>query len=155
MPVVLALTRASKLQALQAAMDDEARDAALHALKRDMAASSYRTSRESKVRLCEEFHNTWFSGYPPWLPITFGSVLARGAMLKAGGYSSGANYISAARVNSRDRGHEEPALLGHTVKRAVASIERGVGQAKQTQSLPLARFGEPLRGDEASVRPTP
>ena len=98
LPVVLALTRASKLQALQAAMGNEACDAALHALKRDMAASSSRSSLESRLRLFEEFHNTWFNCDPPWLPITCGSVLAVGAMLEAGGYSSGANYISAARV---------------------------------------------------------
>ena len=68
--------------------------------------------------------------------------MAVGAMLKAGRYSSGANYISAARVFSRDCGHAEHPLLGHAVRKAVQSIERGIGQQKQTLALPLQRMDE-------------
>ena len=68
--------------------------------------------------------------------------MAVGAMLMSGRYSSGANYISAARVFSRDRGHAEHPLLGHAVRKAVQSIERGVGQQKQTNALPLQRMDE-------------
>ena len=76
-----------------------------------------------------------------WLPVTPSSVIALVAMLKAGNYSSGANYLSAGLVYNRDQGFAEHALLAHKIRKVVNSLERGIGQQKQTQSLPLMRFG--------------
>eukprot|EP00974_Lingulodinium_polyedra_P106107 10270316-Lingulodinium_polyedra.AAC.1 len=63
-------------------------------------------------------------------------------MLKAGGYSSAPNYLSAARVASRELGHVEDPLLAHEAVRLKRSCLRGVGMAKQTHALPLRRMGE-------------
>ena len=88
-------------------------------MNRDVVANSTRSSRDSRLRLFQEFHHKWFGPSTPWIPLTPFSVMAVGAMLKAGRYSSGANYISAARVFSRDCGHAEHPLLGHAVRKAV------------------------------------
>ena len=58
------------------------------------------------------------------------------------------NYISAARVHSRDVGFDEPMRMSQVMKRVAARMTRGVGQAKQTQSFPLRRFGELPVGDK-------
>ena len=128
--------------ALAAAYSDERNAPALHATNRDVVANSTRLSRDSRLRLFEELHHKWFGSTLPWIPLSPFSVTAVGAMLKAGRYSSGANYISAARVFSRDCGYAEHPLLGHAVRKAVQSIERGVGQQKQTHALPLQRMDE-------------
>ena len=139
--------RGSKMAALQAALNEEAKDTALEKLKEDMHANSSKASLISKVNTCEEFHKSWFGEKVPVYPFTVPGVLAVASMLKAGGYASGANYLSAARVRSRDLGHAEAPLVGHAVRRALASLERGVGQARQTHALPMNRFGELPQGD--------
>ena len=137
MPEVKPFAIASREQALQVVLSESSREEALALLEQDMLANSSRAATESKLRLYREFHETWFGPEPFWLPLTPSSVIAVGAMLKSGRYSSGANYISAARVESRNKGHPEHPLLAHTVRKVVISIERGVGQQKQTQALPL------------------
>ena len=149
MPEVKPFVRASKERALQMALSESSREEAIAQLERDMLANSSRDSVESKLRLYREFHDTWFGPGTSWLPVTPSSVTAVGAMLTAGRYSSGANYISAARVESRNKGHPEHPLLAHTVRKVVISIERGVGQQKQTLALPLVRLGELPGGDES------
>ena len=149
MPEVKPFARASRERALQVALGESSREEAIALLEHDMLANSSRDSTESKLRLYRELHETWFGPEPFWLPLTPSSVIAVGAMLKSGRYSSGANYISAARVESRNKGYPEHPLLAHTVRKVVISIERGVGQQKQTQALPLERLGELPGGDEA------
>jgi hypothetical protein len=139
--------RGSKMAALQAALNEEAKDTALEKLKEDMHANSSKASLISKVNTCEEFHKSWFGEKVPVYPFTVPGVLAVASMFKAGGYASGANYLSAARVRSRDLGHAEAPLVGHAVRRALASLERGVGQARQTHAQPMNRFGELPQGD--------
>ena len=149
MPEVKPFASASRERALQMTLSESNREEAMARLEHDMLANSSHASTESKLRLYREFHESWFGPEPSWLPLTPSSVIAVGAMLKAGHYSSGANYISAARVESRNRGYAEHPLLAHTVRKVVVSIERGVGQQKQTQALPLERLGELPGGDEA------
>ena len=148
MPVVRPFARASREISLQVSLSESWREEAVARLELDMLANSSRNSVESKLKLFREFHEAWFGEVPFWIPVTPSSVIAVGAMLKAGNYSSGANYISAARVHSRDKGHPEHPLLAHTVRKVVISIERGVGQQKQTSALPLDRFEELPDGDE-------
>ena len=137
------------MAALQSALCEEARNNALEKLKEDMHANSSKSSLANKVNTFEEFHKSWFGGCCAVYPLSVPGVLAVAAMLKAGGYASGANYLSAARVHSRDLGHAEAPLVGHAVRRALASLERGVGQAKQTHALPLNRFVELPQDDDA------
>ena len=148
MPVVRPFARASRELSLQVTLSESWREEAVARLELDMLANSSRSSVEAKLKLFREFHEAWFGEVPFWIPVTPSSVIAVGAMLKAGNYSSGANYISAARVHSRDKGHPEHPLLAHTVRKVVISIERGVGQQKQTSALPLDRFEELPDGDE-------
>ena len=155
MPEVKPFGKASKARALQATLEESCREEALAILETDMLANSSRSSTEMKLKLYREFHEAWFGEGVPWLPVTPSAVVAIGAMLKHGNYSSGANYISAARVHSRDLGHAEHPLLAHTVRKVVISIERGVGQQKQTKSLPLQRLAELPSGDEPWVKGGP
>ena len=69
------------------------RDAAL-----ELAEEAAKKSVEYKLKFCREFHEAWYGPCTPWIPVTSSGVMAVGAMLKAGRYSSGANLISSARL---------------------------------------------------------
>ena len=75
--------------------------------------------------------------------------------MKAGRYSSGASYLSAARVFSRDSGHPEHPLIPHAIRKSVNSIERGVGQQRQTHALPLQRMEDLPECDSPWTRDGP
>ena len=117
---------------LTAAASGERKSVALHATNREAGANSTRLPRDSRLRSLQVLLHKWFGPAIPWIPLTPFSVMAVGATLKAGRYSSDANYISAVRVASRDCGLAEHPLLGHAVRKAIRPIERRVGQLKQT-----------------------
>ena len=123
-PLVLPFGKVSREGALSAARTEESRAEAMSVLERDTVANSSRLSIASKLRLFEELHAAWFGPSVLWLPLTPTSVTAVGSPLKAGRYSSGANYLSAARVFSRDSGHPEHPLIPH----ATASFRSMIGE---------------------------
>ena len=132
-------TRGSATRALAAVRDKEG---ALSALRGDMLARGTRGSSAAILERWCEFHTAWFGPASPPFPLTVGKARAVMALLKAGGYSSAPNHLSAAWVASRDRGFPEDPLIAPEAVRLKRSCLRGIGQAKQTHALPLRRLGE-------------
>ena len=92
------------------------------------------------------FHNKWFKGHLEAFPITVESIEALGILLKAGGYRSAANYFSRAKDQHVAMGYRWDEFLERGARRAVRSITRGMGPARQSAALevrPLLQLSLP------------
>ena len=71
---------------------------------------------------------------PPF-PLTVLKLHAVGAMLKAGGYRSPANYFSRAKEEHVVQGFQWSDALHLAVRKATMSITRGIGPARQSAPI--------------------
>ena len=117
------------------------KQAALGEYDNDTLSATTRSARDAKVKTWAALHNEWFGGDVPLLPLTVDRVRAVLRMLKRGGYTSGATYLSAIRSWSRECAVGEGPGVAEETQRAKRSLERGRGPVRQSRSLQLDRLG--------------
>ena len=87
------------------------------------------------------------------LPITIDKLELAGALLKAGGYRSGALYLTAMKHLHVKAQHEWTQQHCLAYKDAVRSLERGLGPARRADEFPVDELADPsARGRIESVR---
>ena len=115
----------------------EARASALADLEKDFVAASSARPRCSLLNTALAFHRQWFGADVPLLPLTPPKLFALGAMLKAGGYRSAGNYFSRIKEEHTSAGHLWTDQLSWAQRRAIVSVTRGMGPARQSAPLQL------------------
>ena len=134
----------SRSLGLAAAASVESQMAALAAYEDRVYAVSSRGPRSSLWATWVRFHTQWYGSgpdAPPVLPLTPWAIRAVVAMLIAGNYKSGANYLSRAK-DEHMRDHEWTSCLAREQRRANAAARRGQGPAHQSSELPVLRVCE-------------
>ena len=115
------------------------RASAVDALLSDTYAKSSRGVHTALWRTISTALSKW--GHSP-LPPTPEKVMALGAALKAGGYSSAENYLSHYKVQCERAGSPFSQTLLRVHTDTLRSCKRGVGGPVKALALPLLRLGE-------------
>eukprot|EP00971_Amphidinium_carterae_P277354 5504600-Amphidinium_carterae.1 len=119
---------------------------ATEALRKGIYSASSTGPKASRQKLVRSILAGWGLQFPP---LTVEGVMALGAALKAGGYRSAKLYLMEAKLEAERA--LTTGVLSAAVKRALVDAERsctrGVGPAKQAESLPFRRLAE-LDGEE-------
>ena len=134
-PEVIMAGGAEAARALSAAASGVAKDRAMKALEDGLYAASSRGPQMALVRTWTKFHDAWFKGTRPVIPLTQESLKAVGAMFKCGGYSSFRNYIYAMKSEHVRRGHLWGQSMDKTAKDVIRSVLRGLGPSKRSDPL--------------------
>ena len=127
------LERASGRTLAGASLD---RDKLLAEYEADVMASTSAAAFVSRLRTWAKVHKAWFDGSVALLPLTPAKVRALASVLKGGGYSSGMQYLYAARTVSRLLGFRSDEFVDFEFTRAERSLSRASG-GPQRQSKPL------------------
>ena len=115
----------------------EARQAALAAVDADVYAASSKAPTDSRLRFVNKtLHLYGMTPYPP----TREKVRTLGAALKAGGYTSAANYLSAYRVEAERQGFHLDGPFDRAMADYRRSCERGLGAPVKSRALPFERL---------------
>ena len=134
-PVIRQVQKAIRSDVLTRMETSEGRKSAIDRIIEDFAAPSSRTSQSARWRTWQEFHRAMLGDSVPVLPLTADGIVLIAACFKDGGYRSFKNYMSKAREQHTLAGHLWADILTLTAKKATASVERGLGPARQ--SLPF------------------
>ena len=134
-PEVIASSGAEASRAMTAVSNEAAKDRALKALEDGLYAASSRGPQAALVRTWTKFHQAWFKGTRPVIPLTPEGLKAVGAMFKCGGYSSFRNYIYAMKSEHVRQGHSWNQIMDKTAKDVIRSVLRGLGPAKRSDPL--------------------
>ena len=116
-------------------LDDAARAAALADLDVDSVTTGTAVARSSAVNTWEYFHVRWFGHATPSLPLTTEKIRAVAAQMKAAGYRSYPNFLSAIKNDHLDGGHQWTQELDRCHGRCKASTQRGIGPPRQALEL--------------------
>ena len=139
-PPVYNKTRGSKEMALEIAADAEARRKAMGDFEKD-TRSAGDTSRFNKLTWIT-LHVAWwaFEGvkWAAW-PLTPEKIAGVGALLKASGYRSAYNYLTAAKDEHIALGWPWTDQLARAAKLFNLSTARGIGPSKQSEPLDFRR----------------
>ena len=134
-PEVFSAGSAESARALTAASSRASKDKALRALEDGLYAASSRGPQAALIRTWTKFHQAWFKGTRPVIPLTPEGLKAVGAMFKCGGYSSFRNYIYAVKSEHVRQGHLWNQVLDKTTRDVIRSVLRGLGPAKRSDPL--------------------
>ena len=117
-PPVYNKTRGKKAVALKIAQDPELRARALEAFRKDRRSEG--DTSESNFNTWRDIHLAWWSfecSVPlPVLPLTAAKIEAVGAALKAAGYRSTYNYMTAATDRHLEAGYRWEEILERAAK---------------------------------------
>ena len=116
---------------------------------KEFVAPSSWAPRASLLRTLETFNSEWFGMDAPLVPVDVFKVYAIGAMLKAGGYRSAANYISRLKEAHIEMGYPWSDQLALACRKTVASVTRGIAPGRQSAPLPLLQVHQLALGDNA------
>ena len=140
-PKVNVRTRGALQAALAAAADPTSRQAAMDAYNEDVCAPSAKASRTSTWSTWCRIHEAWFGPTLDPLPLDAGKIRAVAAAMKAGGYSSFANYASRAKAEHIEQYaiHQVPWTneLRFEMAKAYRSVTRGSGPGRQSHPLDI------------------
>ena len=136
-PVISISHRGDRTAALAAAATAASRQAALQQFSELMVAPSNMSSQDSLLKTWQVFHNAWFIGGEPVLPLTVDKVLAICSMFRAGGYRSIDNYLSRIKDHHIGQGHPWSDFLNRAYRKARRAVGRGIGPARQSAGLNL------------------
>ena len=134
-PEVIMSGSAEAAKAMTAAASGSAKDRALKALEDGLYAASSRGPQLALVRTWTKFHQAWFKGTRPVIPLSQESLKAVGAMFKCGGYTSFRNYIYAMKSEHVRQGHQWNQAMDKTAKDVIRSVLRGLGPSKRSDPL--------------------
>ena len=143
-PALSVTARGSRCLAEYAMQTQERKVAAMDKFVNDQYATSSAASRDSLLSTWLRFHDCWFNDSSCCVaervdafPLSPCKIFAVGTLLKAGGYRSSANYFSRARDFHIASGFQWTDLLSRAVRVSIASVNRGIGPARQSLGLPL------------------
>ena len=132
---------------------DEDEDYKSHALKeyeKDKHAATSATTRASLWRTWQEIIVEWHGPGTRCVPVLPRHIAVVGAMMKARGYRSFANYASRAKEEHVKSGHTWSELHELEVRQGTRSVLRGAGPSRQSAALRLEDLPTNLGGDEVS-----
>ena len=136
-PPVYNKTRRDKATAIAVALDASLREEAVNNYSKDQKSDGD-TSHYNFKTWCE-VHDAWWSfdgqAMVEALPLTPKKIECVGAALKASGYRSAGNYMTAAKEHHIDSGGEWPASLQLAANRFHHSTLRGIGPPRQSDVL--------------------
>ena len=143
-PPVAPTRRGSKGLAIATASDpDRFRDACV-AYERDKDARGVQAARSSYLNTWSELHAAYFAALadssgvaPDVFPLAPASVDGVATLLKAGRYRACEEYMAKAKDEHIALGWPWTDLLTRAQRRAVRSVTRGIGPAKQAGALDL------------------
>ena len=144
-PEVFAPGRADYTLAMDAASSEESRVIALNALQKDFYAASARAPQQSLLSTWLKMHEAWFRGRAPPFPLSMVKLEAVSALMKAGGYSSFRNYLSAAKSYHIKAGNLWTPQLDKCARDCVRSVLRGLGPAKRSDPLEFEKAASVLQ----------
>ena len=136
-PVISISIRGDRTAALAAAATEVSRQAALQNLTNLMVAPSSMSSQDSFVKTWLVFHDAWFGGSTPVLPLTEPKIFAICSMFRAGGYRSIDNYLSRIKDHHIGHGHPWSEFLHRAFRKAKRAVSRGIGPSRQSACLDL------------------
>ena len=137
-PPIYGYTRGNKKRALAVAMDAGAFEEALKKYKKDWTSAGDTSDYYYKT-WCDLHDAYWYSSgrvYCDPLPLSPDKIHIIGALLKEGGYRSGKNFMSAAKVRHVDAGGGWGEALALAARRFYLSTRRGIGPPRQSEPLP-------------------
>lgn len=149
--------RACKDLVESVAASQETHDQALHELFRDMSAASCRPTSRSLWTKWVHVHMQWFGMDVDALPLTQDIIFAIAACFKKGVYNAWPAFASKANGHHILSGFPWDAQLGLAVRKASASVMRGVGVARHSgpfdilQALRILREGKGPAQQEAPL----
>ena len=136
-PVVKPYSRGSADKTERVETDDAELAKAMKTFEEEKFASSNIASYKSKVKWWVD--RAKVRGVDPF-PLTLEMINVAGALLKAGGYRSSAQYFAAMKREHVTRGHPWQDILQQGVADAVRSCMRGLGPDRSCPSLDLRRL---------------
>jgi hypothetical protein len=138
--------------AAEATASAEARATALQELYTDMSAASSRATACSLWATWGHFHDQWFGQVVEVLPLTQEKIFAVAACFKKGGYRAWPSYASKAKEQHILTGNVWDLQLDFAVRKATASVMRGLGVARQSTPFDLGQCLEAVRGGEVALK---
>ena len=135
--------KASVRDALAVTISAEAKSIALAEFEVGKLANSSRATQSSQWSTYQRLHSAWYDSSVPVLPLTPGKIAAVASMFKAGRYASYANFVSVAKAHHIAK-HDVHGVawsdeLAVAVKDATRSVQRGLGNPRQSQPLDVHR----------------
>ena len=121
-----------------AVASQDSRESALVDFHNNMHAQSALGSRALLLNSRVRFHHLWFGSEVQPFPVTTFKIFAVGAMLKAGGYRSGPNFLSRAKEQHVVLGFLWTDELRLAVQKTSSSITRGIGRPRPSQPVDLS-----------------
>ena len=120
-------------------------DTLISELHTDREAASGRGGKDILIRTWARFHSMAAqreecSQLGPMLPLTQAGVVAVASLFKAGGYRSYPNYWSAVKLLHIESGYPWTDLLDVTGRWVTRSVLRGIGPARQSRPLSMAKL---------------
>jgi hypothetical protein len=113
--------------------------ALLSNLDSDVTARSAKGTKASHMKTWLEFHEAWFGPAVPMMPLTPPIVRAIASQFKDKEYRSFGNYLSTAKQVHVMGGHDWTQQLELVGKRCSASVNRGIGAARQSADIDLVK----------------
>ena len=136
-PVVIPTVRGTRARRPTSELTASERVEAMAFYERDVLARSSAGSKESLWRTWCYFHQRWYGPNSEPVPATPHSLAVVVAQMKASGYQSVGNYVSALKDRHIAQEHLWDQNLAREVRRAVRSATRGRGSVKQAGELDL------------------
>ncbi len=116
-------------------LGDAERASILDRYEADMYSSTSRGTVNSLWTTWCFYHERWFEGTRPVLPLDATKIHAVMAQLKEQGYASAANYLAAAKDRHLCEEWQWSEVLDRTARKATRSCTRGAGGPKQDMEL--------------------
>ena len=134
---MLPYKRADKRKALEAAVGDDTKDAAVRVFSSRRFANASATNRAASLKTWIEFHQAWFGHEVPVFPLTVASIEAVSTMLVAGDYRSVETFVSRAKDRHLELRYQWGSVLGRAAPCTNKAGRRGRGPAHQCAELPV------------------
>ena len=128
-------------------------DRALIELQRDYTAISSKGPHNSLLRTWESMHRRMNNGATNYYPLTPDKVARVAAAFKGCGYRSFANYLCRAKEMHIQLGGEWGIELQFEAKRAVRSVNRGIGPVQQRLPFDVDKVLSYLKGKQFDATP--
>ena len=154
-PVVKDTKRGDKKRALEIAADPELLQDAIAVYEKEIRSSG--DTSEFNVKTWFDIHEAvnWkgigMDFELPALPLTPRIITVIGAVMKAAGYRSTKNYMSAVKAVHIQRGHRWNEQLDLAAHNFNLSTTRGVGPVRQSEPLPFDRVAKKNLDEDKTV----
>ena len=114
---------------------DSDRKALLEAYEVDKLAATSIAPRASQLATWQRFLDQWYGEHMPMLPVEVDDVAYVGSLMKAAGYRSFSNYVSAVKQEHVKAGYLWSMQHELEAKQGLKSVTRGQGPPRQSAPL--------------------